>query len=265
MISFYIIFLIILLPRLIVYGYQSTSQKITISSEFTNQKILSSETIEWGNMNTSIVNDVSILGGLDVCAMDCNISKHFSIDMPGIPNYYSLVISLNFYLLGYWPYVNFGMIINDKKVYSSFFIGSYKSFHKEIFVSNFQSKTFELIIFNNLKYKSSEAGIGFRNLSISINTCDSTCLTCFYSQDNCNSCYPDSYLKENSCYCNEGTYAEIDNDCVIQPCTICKFCYFSCETCYGPTEKDCLSCNKGYVLKNNQCKIESLGHNQLII
>lgn len=34
----------------------------------------------------------------------------------------------------------------------------------------------------------------------------------------------------------------------------CESCHSSCDSCYGPTSTNCLSCNKGYVYYKNTCR-----------
>ncbi|KAL4463427.1 hypothetical protein ABPG72_003123, partial [Tetrahymena utriculariae] len=87
-------------------------------------------------------------------------------------------------------------------------------------------------------------------------------LSCCFCKENCKSCT--NY--DNCSQCKPGFYFfEDTSDC--QTCNInfkqfiatnqkCRNCNYSCQTCNGVTEFNCLSCIQGYYLQNDgQCKI----------
>ena len=84
---------------------------------------------------------------------------------------------------------------------------------------------------------------------LSIAKCNSTCLSCKDEKSNsCLSCYPYAELDiiEKTCKCIFGYYMELTNNCEISPCSVCKPCHFSCSSCSGANESDCVTCSKGF-------------------
>ncbi len=90
---------------------------------------------------------------------------------------------------------------------------------------------------------------GGKNLCLS---CESPCETCT-TKTNCTTCLFGFYTnpETNECVlagdCPEGTYAS-------NITRRCEYCDFSCLTCSGPTNKDCIICNfaRGYAMSTGE-------------
>ena len=140
--------------------------------------------------------------------------------------------------------------------------------------SNKTSENFTIFILKLSSQKSNGNGLdywGFRNLSIIIDSCHSSCKKCkgpsntqctlcdsstnlYYTGEclicfptcatcdgtyynNCSSCIENLNLLNNQCLCiDEGKYPDSLGNCN-------GFCESSCQTCYGPLNSHCLSCN----------------------
>lgn len=82
--------------------------------------------------------------------------------------------------------------------------------------------------------------------------CDYGCLRCVLEgmQKICKICEPDLYLFQNQCLmeCPIGMYSDSENNC--------KYCNIACLECNGPTNANCIKCNKAYgylMLADNYC------------
>ncbi|XP_044031068.1 proprotein convertase subtilisin/kexin type 5 [Siniperca chuatsi] len=76
--------------------------------------------------------------------------------------------------------------------------------------------------------------------------CDDNCVSC--DEHECYWCETDLFLSEGSCVsvCPDGFYGDEDtNDC--------EECHSDCVTCSGPEDDDCLSCEMGKMLENEEC------------
>jgi len=97
---------------------------------------------------------------------------------------------------------------------------------------------------------------GIRDIIISMNKCDSSCLTCTgYLSDQCSTCYPLASLIDGTCTCLPGFYQVINVSCVNFPCSTCQSCNIICKSCNGSSAQNCTDCYDSYELVNTTCVI----------
>ncbi|KAM3140819.1 hypothetical protein pb186bvf_007046 [Paramecium bursaria] len=83
-------------------------------------------------------------------------------------------------------------------------------------------------------------------------TCDITCLTCYGpSSDNCITCDSNNNRQINGtkCQCMAGFSSSVNTD----PYCFYSSCDYTCTTCSGPNNNNCLSCVSTRGLSVNQC------------
>ncbi|CAD8194869.1 unnamed protein product [Paramecium octaurelia] len=73
-------------------------------------------------------------------------------------------------------------------------------------------------------------------------TCRAFCYECTQDSSNCTSCYSDRYLVGNTCNCitkqQGATISMFEYNGMIK----CEKCHYSCGTCKGISEQDCITC-----------------------
>ena len=86
--------------------------------------------------------------------------------------------------------------------------------------------------------------------------CHVSCKSCIGPLENqCLSCYENfNYFfdsDKNMCICKAGYFRtrSLEN-----PDFTCQKCHITCLTCNGETEKNCLTCSIGYIIKNYTCE-----------
>lgn len=101
-----------------------------------------------------------------------------------------------------------------------------------------EEKSLKVIIRTNLTQNSTVASWGISQLSIAIEKCHVTCLTCSNpSSQDCKTCYKFAQLQtDNSCQCDPQYYFRTD---LLE----CVHCHSDCFLCYGVSQTECLSCN----------------------
>ncbi|EAS00824.2 zinc finger lsd1 subclass family protein (macronuclear) [Tetrahymena thermophila SB210] len=86
--------------------------------------------------------------------------------------------------------------------------------------------------------------------------CDSSCLTCFGgSNNNCQTCNAGVFLYQNQCLasCPSNTFVSGNPQTMI--CKQCLKCDAGCLTCKGPLSTNCLACQTGkYLFQDNSCQ-----------
>ena len=98
-------------------------------------------------------------------------------------------------------------------------------------------------------------GWSVRDLNIYRLPCDTSCKSCSGAlPTDCLSCWDLAVLNNGICTCVEYHYYEelcnVPIPCAAPPYSSCRRCHFSCKSCSGPSESDCLSCFFLDVLKN---------------
>jgi len=73
--------------------------------------------------------------------------------------------------------------------------------------------------------------------------CFDLCTKCYQKFDNCSACaeIPEVFLYGNTCRCKDRYFDIFDND---EGHKICKPCHPLCTICYGPTNKECKTCDE---------------------
>ncbi|KAM3127352.1 hypothetical protein pb186bvf_020552 [Paramecium bursaria] len=85
--------------------------------------------------------------------------------------------------------------------------------------------------------------------------CHYSCLTCYQDLKlNCLTCDNDRSLQDHNCICKDDHY-EINKICVFISQVDLFNCHYSCQTCFGSMEDQCLTCqnNNSRWLSNNLC------------
>ena len=188
-----------------------------------------------------IIGGYLILGG---AASPCNgISSFFSTS--GI---WSVRILLNFLKIDVWNGFNFNIqainLTNAQTVSlynitfnmegSQSWCGLTTDYDAMIPIDTYFISVPGFIGFNLNLYNDPGANFwGFNNLTVIVDTCDSSCKTCGGpSQTDCYSC-PDRF--------------------VISSTFSCLPCFSSCKNCNGSFYNNCIECLPGLLLANNQC------------
>lgn len=95
-----------------------------------------------------------------------------------------------------------------------------------------------------------DAVLGLLTQCVEDKACHHTCLTCVNSSPNeCLECHPNAHIeiplppfRSGACVCNPKWLETPDSSNCIPNCAE------NCETCSGPEEHQCLTCNPGYTM-----------------
>ncbi|CAI9719185.1 6-like protease kpc-1 isoform X2 [Octopus vulgaris] len=96
--------------------------------------------------------------------------------------------------------------------------------------------------------KSCEDGFYMDKANQKCSPCKKPCDTCQHNASNCTSCSKDYRLSGNTCVqtsvCAASEY-RVDGECFP--------CFRMCASCYGPGEKQCLTCSSNFILTKGSC------------
>ncbi|CAD8166957.1 unnamed protein product [Paramecium pentaurelia] len=73
-------------------------------------------------------------------------------------------------------------------------------------------------------------------------TCSPLCYECINNSKNCTSCKDDRYLDGNTCKCKTKFHGVAISTFDFNGMLICQKCHYSCGTCMGMDEGNCISC-----------------------
>ena len=172
---------------------------------------------------------------------------------------------MNYQLPTYAPIFNisYGQIISDPTTIK-YSCNSNAIDYKYHIKANFSYGTYSksvyrpILIFSQMTNWTPNV-FAIKNYNITFTNCPPRCRSCDMN-GLCTSCYNGSIVDStlSTCVCSSGYYEVLDDPCYVFPCFLCQACHFSCLTCTGGSEIDCLTCSSSFQMMDGKCITDRL-------